>query len=300
MDIAGTLEHVREWTLKLEQWQNTVTHYKSQINAYKSQLAATTGVRDVQAFFTQAKSLTTDLKALKKNGVTMNDLLTNPGGQFNGELDALYSKYSMFDSCDAATTALSQDYASSCKKVVINKAVALQETTETQTKIDETVSDISALAGRIELAPDSKASQDMANAITTKSVQRSALTTQWEMSTKQSELRDQMLTAQRQKAFAAQQLHARSPTLMTDKRTPYDPDQNRTDRRRRFAQPCRLSRLRAGENAGVVHEPSRCAVKKIRTVSQQRDVYHRGLRAGGQSPTQPDGRPGSGEGHQSH
>lgn len=203
VDIAGNLRHVREWMLKLEQRQNTVTRYKSQINAYKSQLAAATEVRDVQAFFTQAKSLTTDLKALKKNGVTMNDLLTNPGGQFYGELDALYS---MFDSCDAATTAQSQDYASSCKKVDINKAVALQETTETQTKIDETVSDISALAGRIELGPDSKASQHLANAITTKSVQPSALTTQ--LSTKQSELRDQMLTAQRQKAFAAQQLHA--------------------------------------------------------------------------------------------
>jgi len=210
VDIAGNLEQLQEWTAKLQQWQYTVTHYQSQLNAYKSQLATATGVRDVQAFFNQAKSLTSDLKNLQKNGVSMNDLLTNPGGQYSGALNSLYSKYSMFDLCPPNSSEVT---VANCKNMVLNKAVAVEETTEMQGKINETVSDIATLASRIELSPDAKESQDLANAITTKSVQLSALTTQWEMSVKQSELRDELLKNQQQKAFRKRQSEGTIPTF---------------------------------------------------------------------------------------
>ena len=184
---------------------------RSQLDAYKSQLATATGVRDVQLFFNQAKSLTNDLKNLQKNGVSLNDLLSNPTGQMNGTLNSLYNKYSMFDSCETSTSIQSDIIARNCKQMVLNKAVTIEETTQTQTKINETLSDISSLAGRIELSKDSKESLDLANAINTKSVQLKALSTQWEMSVKQSEIREKMLTAQKLKLFRQQQISAPVP-----------------------------------------------------------------------------------------
>ncbi|WP_337049935.1 type IV secretion system protein [Serratia fonticola] len=194
-----------QWAQDAQNWLKTVQHYQSQIEAYKSQLATATGVRNIQDFLTQAKGLSTDLKNLQKNGISLNDLLTNGGGTYNNELKSLYNKYKMFDTCDTPQT---QSYTDTCKQMVINKAVALEDTTTVQQKVSSTVNDIASLASRVEMSQDAKESQDLANAITAKSVQLNALTTQWEMGVKQSELRDQLLTTQRQKAFRQQQLNA--------------------------------------------------------------------------------------------
>ena len=194
-----------QYATDAQNWLKTVEQYKSQLNAYKSQLATATGVRNVQDFLSQAKGLSNDLKNLQKNGISLNDLLTNSGGSYSSALNGLYSKYKMFDTCDATQT---QSYADTCKQIVINRAVAVEDTTAVQEKINSTVSDISTLVSRIEMSQDAKESQDLANTITSKSVQLNALTTQWEMSVKQSELRDQMLTSQRQKAHRQQQLSA--------------------------------------------------------------------------------------------
>lgn len=205
VDAMSNLEQVNEWAQHLEQWQSTVKQYESQLNAYKSQLATATGVRNVQDFLSQAKGLSNDLKNLQQNGISLNDLLTNSGGSYSSALNSLYSKYKMFDTCDATQT---QSYADTCKQIVINRAVAVEDTTAVQEKINSTVSDIATLASRVEMSQDAKESQDLANTITSKSVQLNALTTQWEMSVKQSELRDKMLTSQRQKADQQQQLNA--------------------------------------------------------------------------------------------
>lgn len=194
-----------QYATDAQNWLKTVEQYKSQLNAYKSQLATATGVRNVQDFLSQAKGLSNDLKNLQKNGISLNDLLTNSGGSYSSALNGLYSKYKMFDTCDVTQT---QSYADTCKQIVINRAVAVEDTTAVQEKINSTVSDISTLVSRIEMSQDAKESQDLANTITSKSVQLNALTTQWEMSVKQSELRDQMLTSQRQKAGQQQQLNA--------------------------------------------------------------------------------------------
>lgn len=201
---ADPLRQVQYMT-DAQNWLKTVEQYKSQLNAYKSQLATATGVRNVQDFLSQAKGLSNDLKNLQQNGISLNDLLTNSGGSYSSALNSLYSKYKMFDTCDATQT---QSYADTCKQIVINRAVAVEDTTAVQEKINSTVSDISTLVSRIEMSQDAKESQDLANTITSKSVQLNALTTQWEMSVKQSELRDKMLTSQRQKADQQQQLKA--------------------------------------------------------------------------------------------
>lgn len=207
-DATAQVENVKQWTKEANQWMDTVKHYRSQLDAYKSQLATATGIRDVQLFLNQAKSLTSDLKNLQKNGVSLNDLLSNPTGQMNGTLNSLYNKYSMFDSCETSASIQGDMIARNCKQMVLNKAVAIEETTQTQKKINETLSDISSLAGRVELSKDAKESQDLANAINTKSVQLSALSAQWEMSVKQSELRDKMFIAQQKKAYQQQQHNA--------------------------------------------------------------------------------------------
>jgi Type IV secretion system proteins. len=205
VDALANTNSITQWAEKLKQWQDTVMHYKDQMNAYKAQLATATGVRDVQAYLRQAKSLANELKRLKSRGISLNDLLTGTGGSYARELNALYDKYKVFDSCpDNAGTALQ----ASCKQMLLNQAAAIEDTTDIQNQISDTLSDISGLAERIENAQDSKESQDLANVVTARSIQLNALTTQWEMSVKQAELRNQLLAEQRRKAQAEQMRNA--------------------------------------------------------------------------------------------
>ncbi|MCI4005051.1 type IV secretion system protein, partial [Dickeya dianthicola] len=81
-------------------------------------------------------------------------------------------------------------------------------TREVQDRITSTLNDIADLSDRIANAKDSKESQDLANAVAAKSVQLNALTSQWEMSVRQTEQRATLLEQQKQKAFEQQQLTA--------------------------------------------------------------------------------------------
>jgi len=205
VDALANTTSINQWIQKLTQWTETVRHYKDEMNSYKAQLATATGVRDVQAFLHQAKSLASDIKAMKKRGISLNDLLTNPNGSYTADLNSLYNKYKVFDSCSEGATGA---YLESCKKMVINQAAAIEDTTEVQDKIADTLNDISNLSSRIQYSTDSKESQDLANVVSARSIQLNALTTQWEMSVKQAEQRSKMLEAQKQKEFSKQQLNA--------------------------------------------------------------------------------------------
>lgn len=205
-DAVQHTESMNQWIQKLQQWQETVTHYRSELDAYKQQLATTTGVRDVQAFLREAKSLKTDIDNLRQNGISLDDLLSNQSGSYSSELNSLYNKYKTFDTCNPSSS--SQRYLDSCKQMILNQAVAIENTSEVENKITGTLGDISDLSDRIANAQDSKESQDLANAIAAKSVQLNALTGQWEMSVKQTEQRATLLEQQKQKAFEQQQLTA--------------------------------------------------------------------------------------------
>lgn len=204
VDTLGNAQEMAHWLERVQQWENTVIHYDKELNAYKNQLATATGIRNVEIFLRQAKSLSKDIEKLQKRGISLNDLLTSSGG-YTSELNNLYGKYQVFDSCDESAKG---DYLDVCKKIVINQAVSIEETTAIQKQIASVISDVSSLSNRISDSADSKESQDLANVVTAKSVQLNALASQWEMSVKQSELRNQMLANQRQKAFQQQQLNA--------------------------------------------------------------------------------------------
>ncbi|EPJ0882921.1 type IV secretion system protein [Citrobacter sp. Cf079] len=205
-DAVQNTESMNQWIQKLQQWQETVTHYRSELDAYKQQLATATGVRDVQAFLREAKSLKTDIENLRQNGISLDDLLSNQSGSYSSELNSLYNKYKTFDTCNPSSS--SPRYLDSCKQMILNQAVAIENTSEVENKITSTLGDISDLSDRIANAQDSKESQDLANAIAAKSVQLNALTSQWEMSVKQTEQRATLLEQQKQKAFEQQQLTA--------------------------------------------------------------------------------------------
>lgn len=207
-DLTAKLENAQQWAKELNQWKETARHYTSQIDAYKAQLATATGLRDIGSFVNQAKGLTSDLKNMQKNGISLNNLL-NSGG-ISSELDSIYSKYSMFDTCNDKGSA---SYIDTCKQTVVNKAVALEESGAVQKKISRTLDDVSNLSYRIENAKDAKEAQDLANTLSLKTVQLNALTTQWEMNVKQAEMRDSLLKDKQQKAFRKQQSEAKIPTF---------------------------------------------------------------------------------------
>lgn len=209
VDVAGNLQELEHWTARLKQWDQTVTQYKSQLNAYKDQLATAVGVRQIGDFVNQAKGLKGDLQNLQKNGVSMNSLLTS-SGSMSGDLDRIYSKYSMFDNCNSGQSASYQEV---CKQIVVNKALAVEQTQEIQDMISEKLDSISALSTRIENSKDSKESLDLSNSVSLQTVQLNTLTSQWEMSVKQSEMRDKLLQEKKESAFKEQQRTAAVPTF---------------------------------------------------------------------------------------
>lgn len=199
-----------QWLKDAQNWLVTVQHYEQQIKAYKSQLATASGIRNIGAFVNEAKSLAADLKQLQKNGISLDDLLTDTTGSYSSQLNTLYSKYHIFDDCPTGAT---QRFSDVCKKIVINNAVAMEAGSNIQNKINSVLGDLSQLSNRVEFSADSKESQDLASSVQLKSVQLNALTTQWEMSVKQSEQRDKMLEIQKQQAYREQQLNAPVPDL---------------------------------------------------------------------------------------
>ncbi|QYM96568.1 type IV secretion system protein VirB5 [Dickeya ananatis] len=205
-DAVNNAESINQWMQKLKQWQETVTHYKDELDAYKQQLATATGIRDIQGFLREAKSLKDDIDALRKNGISLDDLLTNPDGSYSSALQGLYKKYQSFDSCNPSRSSLR--YQDSCKQLLLNQALAIENTREVQDRMTSTLNDIADLSDRIANAKDSKESQDLANTVAAKSVQLNALTSQWEMSVRQTEQRAILLEQQKQKAFEQQQLTA--------------------------------------------------------------------------------------------
>lgn len=207
-DATAQLENAHQWAQELKEWEDTAKHFNLQIDAYKAQLATATGLRDIGGFVNQAKGLTSDLKNLQKNGMSLNSVL-NSGGM-SGELDSIYRKYSMFDTCNESSSA---SYIETCKQAVVNKAVALEDSEVVQQKISTTLDDVSNLSYRIENAKDSKEAQDLANTLSLKTVQLNALTAQWEMNVKQAEMRDSLLKDKQQKAFRQRQSSASVPTF---------------------------------------------------------------------------------------
>ncbi|CNB19656.1 type IV secretion system VirB5 component [Yersinia ruckeri] len=208
-DTVRNTNSTNQWMQKLQQWQTTVIHYKRELDSYKQQLATATGIRDIQGFLLDAKNLKNDIDNLRKNGLSLDDLLINPNGSYSSELQNLYKKYQSFNICNQSSP--SQHYLENCKQFVLNQAVLIENTHNVQNRINRTLNDISSLSDRIANAKDSKESQDLANAVAAKSVQLNILTSQWEMSFKQAEQRATMLTQQRKKTFNELQLAAPIP-----------------------------------------------------------------------------------------
>jgi type IV secretion system protein VirB5 len=207
IDAAAMAANTKQWATEARQWMDTAQHYRSQIQAYKDQLMTATGLRDIQALVAQGQSLKNDIVNLQKQGISLNDLLTSNSAPA-GALDSLYNKYKDFDICDVKQA---QSYINICKQETVNKAWAIEQTTEVQGQINTALNDIASLSSRIAGSKDSKESQDLANAIQAKSVQLNVLSNQWEMNMKASEQRDKLLQQKREKAFRQQQINAPLP-----------------------------------------------------------------------------------------
>lgn len=193
-----------EWVKEAQRWIDTAKHYQSQLQSYKDQLATATGLRDIQGLVAQGKSLKNDITNLQKQGISLNDLLTS-GNAPMGTLDSLYNRFKDFDVCDARQAA---SYINLCKQETVNKAWALEQTTEVQEKINDALNDISNLTDRMANAKDIKESQDLANAVQAKSIQLNVLSQQWEMNMRASEQRDKLLKEKRKQAKQQSQIEA--------------------------------------------------------------------------------------------
>lgn len=205
-----------EWMKEAQQWLQTAEHYKDQIQAYKSQLATATGLRDIQGLISQARGIRNDVRALQKQGISLNDLIMSDN-PVTGDARSLYERFKSFDNCDEKIKAVSSEYATACEKSALNKGYQLQQTLDVQKQVNSALDEISGLSTRIANSQDSKESQDLANAIQAKSIQLNSLTTAWEMNIRAAEQRDKLAEQKKIQAFREQQINAPIP-----KYTPLD------------------------------------------------------------------------------
>ncbi|EBH5154660.1 type IV secretion system protein VirB5 [Salmonella enterica] len=209
-DATAKLENAKQWAKEAKQWMQTAQHYKDQIQAYKDQLATATGLRDIQGLISQAKGVRDDIRALQKQGISLNDLIMSDS-PVTGDARSLYERFKSFDNCDAKVKAVSSEYATACEKSALNKGYQLQQTLDVQKQVNRALDEISGLSTRIANSKDSKESQDLANAIQAKSIQLNSLTTSWEMNIRAAEQRDKLAEQKKRKAFREQQLDAPLP-----------------------------------------------------------------------------------------
>lgn len=209
-DGAAQIANAQQWAKEAKEWLETAQHYKDQIRAYQDQLATATGLRDIQGLVAQAKGLKDDIKALQKQGISLNDLLLSDS-PVTGDAKRLYDRFKAFDECEPAAKEQSSSYATACEKNAINKGYVLQQTLDVQTQVNKALDEIGGLTDRIAYAKDSKESHDLANTIQAKSVQLNSLTRAWEMNIKAAEQRDKLAEQKMRKAFNEQQFNAPVP-----------------------------------------------------------------------------------------
>lgn len=205
-DNPAAIVRAVEWAQLGAQWAKTLTQYKNELSAYKSQLETATGSRDIGGFMGEIKNLKGQLDGYKKRSITLDDMLSSSGG-LSTDAERIFNKYKLFELCKGQD----QVTMDGCKEDVVNKAATL-ETAETISKeLRAKINDASALAARAERSKDSKESQDLSNAIGIKNMEITALQTQWNIYTQQSQAREKLLEEKRSAAFRKRQGEGQIP-----------------------------------------------------------------------------------------
>lgn len=208
-DNPAAAVRVVEWAQLLKQWGVTASHYKSEITAYKDQLATATGVRNIGGFMNEFRNLKGQLTGYSKSSTSLDDMLSSSGGGLSSDAERIFNKYKLFDVCKGQSLVATAN----CKENIVNKAATLDTAETINQQLQTKMKDASVLAERAEKSKDTKESQDLANAISVKNMEISALQTQWSIYTQQNQAREKLLEDKRKAAFQKQQMNAPVPTF---------------------------------------------------------------------------------------
>lgn len=193
------------WSEKLKQWGDTAQHYKSQIQAYQDQLATATGIREIAAFTNELKNLQSELTNIYKQGDSfVGSFSKNPKGMLSQEAESLFNKYGAFDMCKTGIKSTDN----LCKAKIISNAANIEQGTEINKELAQSMNQIQRLSSRIENSKDIKESQDLANALQAQSLKMQAIKMQYDVWASKNQADAEMFNAQEKAAFREQQKNA--------------------------------------------------------------------------------------------
>ncbi|WP_340617413.1 type IV secretion system protein [Xenorhabdus entomophaga] len=209
-DGAQNTQMLAEWVEKVKQWGETAQHYKNQIQAYQDQLAAATGIREIGAFTNEIKNLQSELTNIYKQGDSfVGNFSKNPTGMLSQEAESLFNKYGAFNMCSSGV----QSKDNLCKAKVITNAANIEQGTEINKQLAQSMKQIQSLSSRIENAKDIKESQDLANGLQAQLLKVQAIKMQYDVWDNKNKADAEMFNAQEKAALREQQMNAPVPTF---------------------------------------------------------------------------------------
>lgn len=204
-DPMRDVQWAQDWGQKIKEWTDTAQHYKNQIQAYEDQLATATGIREIGAFTNELKNLQSELTNIYKQGDSfVGNFSKNPTGMLSQEAESLFNKYGAFNMCKTGV----QSTDNLCKAKVISNAANIEQGTEINKELAQSMNQIQRLSSRIENSKDIKESQDLANALQAQSLKMQAVKMQYDVWASKNQADSEMFKSQEKAAFREQQKNA--------------------------------------------------------------------------------------------
>ncbi|HDX1051048.1 TPA: type IV secretion system protein [Pasteurella multocida] len=203
------LETVKQWAKEAKQWTETVNHYKSQLRAYADQLNATTGIRDLKEFISDAKGIYQDYDTAKSNVISAVDILRNGKSALKGEALRLFEQYQIFDRCKNANPVAKN----LCESEIANKVEQVVQLSKTEERISKKMKELDRLSKRIAKAKDMKEAQDLGNTMQLKIAGLQAEKLQLDIYQAQQATYEKLVREQKRQLMVKREIHGKIPTF---------------------------------------------------------------------------------------
>lgn len=163
IDPAQIANQIKQWTVELDQYTETFKNAQDQLKTQIDQLAATTGIRDIQAFMNQAQGILGQVDDLSKWMNKQDDILKHGKDILSPELKGIFDSYGLTNKCEN----LPGQQKKNCEGEIIVDVVKQQNNTNNLKQLEKRITTIEGISKRMENAKDQKESMDLANAMNT-------------------------------------------------------------------------------------------------------------------------------------
>lgn len=163
IDGTNIANQIKQWSTELEQYTETFKNAQDQLKTQANQLAATTGIRDIQAFMNQAQGILGQVDDLSKWMNKQDDIMKHGKDILSADLKSIFNSYGLTNKCES----LPGQQKKNCEGEIIVDVVKQQNNTNNLKQLEKRINTIQGISKRMESSKDQKESMDLANAMNT-------------------------------------------------------------------------------------------------------------------------------------